>query len=29
KWGNESKGIGFKPLGETIQLAGNDGAKTA
>ena len=29
KWGNESKGIGFKPMGESIQLAGEDGIKTA
>ena len=29
KWGSESKGIGFKPLGESIQIAGGDGVKTA
>jgi len=30
KWGGQSKGIGFKPLSETIRLAGdNDGNPTA
>lgn len=30
KWGGQSKGIGFKPLSESIQLAGdNDGNPTA
>lgn len=30
KWGGQTKGVGFKPLSETIQLAGdNDGSTTA
>ncbi|MCF6232308.1 MAG: 6,7-dimethyl-8-ribityllumazine synthase [Rhodobacteraceae bacterium] len=29
KWGSKSKGIGFKPMGETIQMADKDGIKTA
>ena len=30
KWGDQSKGIGFKPLSETIRIAGdNDGKTTA
>lgn len=30
KWGAETKGMGFKPMGESIQIAGDtDGPKTA